>query len=311
MSALVAASPSLAGLGPPMYFGSGLVLEDRSYWRAKFVLGRVLGGLRGVKAANGWVGPCPLPVVVGNGEGESEGKITKGWWRVHARDVTFKKPEHMPSHADADEGASFSNLDRVAGETSKADWVRTIGDQSKWIVPIGPSAAPDVVEFRAIRLKPLRKVADPGVGLDGNGSESGEGPNASVPVSEPEEAEPMHRASVELAVNGAAVSFTLYNAPVFVAAPRCIDGPHAVHERDLPKLQHIRRVGQLSGYVQNDERVLVIDATGQGECELAARAWCAEYGQHAVVRRAAGTCFACAVRAASHQGLGLGCLIWA
>ncbi|KZL78848.1 tpr domain containing protein [Colletotrichum incanum] len=308
MSALVAASPSLSSLGAPRHFSSGLVLDDRSYWRARFVMGRVLGGLRGVKAANGWVGPCPLPLGVGDGEGE--GKITKGWWRVHARDVAFKIPEHLPSHADADEGASFSNLDRVAGETSKADWIRTIGDQSKWIVPIGPSGAPDVVEFRALRLKPLRKAADPGVAVDGSGPgdgvlNTGEGEGSDVPE-ETETVEPMQRASIELAINGAAVSFIFYNSPVFVAAPRCIDGPHAVHERDLPKLQHIQRVSQLPGYIHSDERVLIIDATGQGECELAARAWCAEYGQHAVVRRAAGTCFACAVMAASHQGLGLG-----
>ncbi|KAJ0161136.1 Heterokaryon incompatibility protein S [Colletotrichum tanaceti] len=324
MSALVAASPSIAGLGPPRYFASGLVLSDRSYWRAKFVLGRVLGGLRGVKAANGWVGPCPLPVVGGAAGGTT---VTKGWWRVQARDVAFKVPQRLPSHADADEGASFSNLGRVAGGTSKADWVRTIGDQSKWVIPVGPSGAPDVVEFRALGLKPLRRAAaDPGVdsgsrdGVDGmfNPSEVGPASGASEETETETETgtaesavEPLQRASIELTVNGAAVSFTIYNTPVFVAAPRCIDGPHAVHERDLPKLQHIRRVGQLAGYIHSDERVLVIDATGQGEGELAARAWCAEYGQHAVVRRAAGTCFACAVMAASHQGLGLGCLIWA
>ncbi|WQF81601.1 Putative prion-inhibition and propagation, HeLo domain, HeLo domain superfamily [Colletotrichum destructivum] len=322
MSALVAASPSIAGLGAPRYFASGLVLNDRSYWRAKFVLGRVLGGLRGVKAANGWVGPCPLPVV---GAAAGENTITKGWWRVQARDVAFKIPQHLPSHADADEGASFSNLGRVAGGTSKADWVRTIGDQSKWVIPVGPSGAPDVVKFRALRLKSVRRATDPGVdpgsgdsvdGMFNMGGEVGLPGASEETVTETETAEsavePLQRASIELTVNGADVSFTIYNTPVFVAAPRCINGPHAVHERDLPKLQHIRRIGQLAGYIHSDdERVLVIDATGQGEGELAARAWCAEYGQHAVVRRAPGTCFACAVMAASHQGLGLGCLIWA
>ncbi|TQN72551.1 Heterokaryon incompatibility protein S, partial [Colletotrichum shisoi] len=288
MSALVAASPSIAGLGAPRYFASGLVLNDRSYWRAKFVLGRVLGGLRGVKAANGWVGPCPLPVV---GAAAGETTIAKGWWRVQARDVAFKIPQRLPSHADADEGASFSNLGRVAGGTSKADWVRTIGDQSKWVIPVGPNGAPDVVKFRALRLKSVRRAADPGVDSDSGDKVDGMSNTGEVgPAGASEETvteEPLQRASIELTVNGADVSFTIYNTPVFVAAPRCIDGPHAVHERDLPKLQHIRRIGQLAGYIHSDdERVLVIDATGQGEGELAARAWCAEYGQHAVVRRA-------------------------
>jgi len=293
MSSLVAATPSLSSLGAPIYYASGLVLEDRSYWRVKFVLGRVLGGLRGVKAANGWVGPCPLPV------GLQDSKISKGWWRVQARDVAFQLPERLPSHADADEGAAFSGLGRVAGQTSKSEWIRTIGDPSKWVVPVGPSGTPDVVEFRALRLRPL-----------GDATLRAGKVETSDPA--PDGPEPMQRASVELTINSAPVVFTIYSNPVFVAAPRCMDGPHAVHERDLPKLQLVRRVSELPGHHRSDnERVLIIDATGQGECELAARAWCAEYGQHAVVRRGTGPCFACAVLAASRQGLGLGCVIWA
>ncbi|KAK4120180.1 hypothetical protein N657DRAFT_683763 [Parathielavia appendiculata] len=92
--------------------------------------------------------------------------------------------------------------------------------------------------------------------------------------------EPQHLAVLNLIISGKAVSFPIYSNPIFVAAPRCIDGAHPVHERDLPMMQDILRVGQLSGHIHNNHRVLVIDAKGVADCELAARAWCAGYDQH-------------------------------
>lgn len=307
--ALVQASPGLSVPGPPTYFNFGLVLDDRSYWRSLFVLGRVFGGLRGVKAANGWVGPCPLPVE----DDDSKSKIATGWWRVHARDLTFKPPKGWPSDADGDGGAYFAGMAPVAGQTSQTGWIRAASDQSKWVVPVGPSDAPDTVEFRELRLSRLRNVPAMAYipGFRAAKGHFGTGDDGELlGVEDSDNLNPTLRASVELRINGAPVSFTLHNNPVFVAAPRCIDGPHAVPERDLPKLRHILRVSQLPDKECSDERVLVIDATGRGECELAARAWCAKKGLHAVVRRGPGTCFACAVMAASSHGLGLGCLIW-
>ena len=58
-----------------------------------------------------------------------------------------------------------------------------------------------------------------------------------------------------------------------------------------------------------DDDVMVINATGRG-AEVLARAWCSERGRNAVIRRAGGPCFVCAVRAASKAGLGVGVLIW-
>jgi len=54
---------------------------------------------------------------------------------------------------------------------------------------------------------------------------------------------------------------------------------------------------------------MIINATGKG-AEVLARAWCSERGRNAVIRRAGGPCFVCAVRAAGKRGLGLGTLIW-
>lgn len=312
MNALVAATPSIASLGGPQYFESGLALDERSYWRAKYVVGRVLGGIRGIRAANGWIGPCPIPIM-GAGDGE---KVKRGWWRVQARDTAFALKERIPSHVDGDESGLFSDLNRVGGESSRAEWVRTVADPSKWVIPVGPSHASDVVAFRALRLKkPDRNTISndiQGIGPSTGGEDKQAAPDALKSPAENDEAgeETQYRAVLELTINQRPVSFILYNNPVFIAAPRCVDGPHAVHERDVSKLQHIIGVSQLPGHLHTDDRVLIIDATGQGEAELAARAWCAEFGQHAIVRRGGGTCFACAVRAAGAEGLGVGCLIW-
>ncbi|KAJ5151341.1 uncharacterized protein N7482_010593 [Penicillium canariense] len=291
MAALVAATPSLQHLGAAQYYTSGLVLSDRSYWRSKTVLGRVLGGMKGVRAANGWVGPCPAPVDV-RGKG-----LKEGWWRICARDVAFNgfMTRDQPTSQ-----SRFPPLHRREADSTAAEWIRGMVDRSEWAVPVGPCESSDHVEFSAVRLQKL------GSGL----------PDAPVPAHgedergvEGVEPEAEQRAVLELCINGQPASFTLYSNPVFLMAPECIDGPHAVHQQDLSKMQHILKTSQLPGYVHDDTRVLIIDATGQGECELAARAWCSQYGQHAIVTRGQQPCFACAIKAASQGGLVIGCII--
>ena len=275
MSAMVLSTLSLKSLGTAQYFASGLVLDDRSYWRSKTVIGRVLGGLKKIKAANCWVGPCPVPTAAGEGKG-----LAKGWWRVLSKDIAFEL-KVSPSRS-------------TMNQTWEANRARIMGDSSKWTLPTGPSNSTDTVEFRALRLRKLV-----------HGEEGG------PPAGSEEEAEPPHRAIVDLTINGQPASFTLHSNPVFIAAPMCVNGPHWVHEQDRPKLQHILGVSQLPGHVHSGEKILIINAAGSGECELAARAWCSEVGQHAIVRREPGACFACTVKAAGPEGLGIGCLIWA
>ncbi|KAJ5689115.1 hypothetical protein N7462_003507 [Penicillium macrosclerotiorum] len=291
MAALVAATPSIQHLESAQYYMSGLILQDRSYWRVKSVLGRVLGGMKGVRAGNGWAGPFPRPVA------SSTEEIADGWWRVHARDVAFNR--FMPRDQPAD-GGRFPPFLRREENSTKADWIRGINDRSEWVVPLGPRNLSDKVEFQAIKL---RKI----------GLTSPEPTQASTTTlqntNEQQQPEPEQRAVLELRINDKLVEFTLYSNPIFVAAPQCVDGPHAVQKQDYEKLQNVLSVSQLPGYVHNEKRVLIIDASGQGECELAARAWCSENGQHAVLARGHGTCLACAVKAASQGGLAIGCVI--
>jgi hypothetical protein len=292
MAALVAATPSLRHLEAAEYYGSGLVLKDRSYWRAKTVLGRVLGGMKGCRAANGWIGPYPAP------EDVRGASLKEGWWRVHARNVAFTRFMSRDQPAEVRRFAAFQSCE---DNSSAAEWIRGMGNRSEWAVPIGPSESSDHVEFRALRFQKLGSALHDTTPAQGTLMES----------DGQDEPEPEQRAILDLLINDRPVSFTLYSNPVFIAAPACIDGPHAVHQQDLPKMQHILRTSQLLDHVHTDKRVLIIDATGKEECELVARAWCSQNGQHAIVVRGQGTCFACAVKAASQGALVIGCVIWA
>ncbi|KAF7172146.1 hypothetical protein CNMCM5623_004400 [Aspergillus felis] len=207
MASLVAATPSLAHLGDARYYISGLVVGDRSYWPAKSVLGRVLGAMKETRAANGWVGPFPRPV------GLQAEDIADGWSQVHARDVTFNG--HLLPEDQSGDSGRFPMFRHRDEESNASSWLRGLADRSKWVVPVGPSKSLDKVDFRAIKLKTIEE----------NSNE--------------EETEPRQRAALELLINDQSVEFTLYSNPVFVTAPKCIDGPHAAHQDDLPKMQNI------------------------------------------------------------------------
>ena len=57
----------------------------------------------------------------------------------------------------------------------------------------------------------------------------------------------------------------------------------------------------------DDKTVLVLDARGDSDRELLARAWCAEKGFHALIGRVERTCLACSIREA--RGLGINIVI--
>ena len=116
--------------------------------------------------------------------------------------------------------------------------------------------------------------------------------------------------------NEEAITYKLFTNPVFVTPPSCDMGPkgdHEVHIRELPRYQkNIWSVERLKDHTvedSGDDEVMVINATGNG-AEVLARAWCAERGKCAVIRRPGGPCFVCAVRAAGKPSLGTSVLIW-
>jgi len=72
-------------------------------------------------------------------------------------------------------------------------------------------------------------------------------------------------------------------------------------------------VADLKSAYPSGERLLVINALGEGD-EVVARAWCAERGKHAIIRRETtgqSCCFTCASGlATTYSGLSINVLIW-
>ena len=113
-----------------------------------------------------------------------------------------------------------------------------------------------------------------------------------------------HRASIAFSIDDDenTVTFVLYMNPVLPACrPMGENGTHEVHLRELPRFQKNTWTVEMllvKDHMPDDDEVMIINATGKGS-EMLARAWCAERGKNAIIRRTGGPCFVCAVRGAS------------
>lgn len=283
MCCLVLATPSIRNIGSALYYNNGIVVGDRSYWPKRTVLGRVLAGLRNPKSTCGWIGPVPAP----------RGFQT-GWIFLNARPVTFA----MPVNDDLTEGSleilGFSEADAA---TDPEGMLRDLTDLNKWNPPTNISARTlrtgiaGTVRLNAIRLE---EVTLSGTVATTTGAQ--------------------YRAILDFKVHDRLVTFMLYSNPVFVHVPKCAGTTHPIHERLVQK--HFANI-VLAKDLKNPgiilppaEALTIIDATEPGE-EAMARAWCAESGRHAVVRKNGIGCFTCATSLATKRtGLGFGVLIW-
>lgn len=198
---------------------------------------------------------------------------------------------------------------RIKEGEDEMSYLLEMKDKSKWFAPASTVRDLTTVTIAAVRLKKLP--------LDS--SIAAQLANKSISEEEARNSE-KYRASIAFTFdnNTTTVTYTLYTNPVFVTPPACYPpagGTHHIHERekhlfDLP----VWTVDQLKNHTPDDDEggVMVINATGKG-AEVVARAWCAERGKCAIVRKAKGPCYVCALTAASrgHGGLGFGVLIWA
>jgi hypothetical protein len=113
------------------------------------------------------------------------------------------------------------------------------------------------------------------------------------------------------------VKFQVDFNPVFVTPPPCSlperETVPRLHRRELEryKTNHVLVSELLHFNPRTVDRgeVVVINATAPG-AEVVARAWCAQFGRAAIIRKAGGACFSCAVKAASRYGLRAEVLIW-
>ncbi|KIM22049.1 hypothetical protein M408DRAFT_29056 [Serendipita vermifera MAFF 305830] len=288
---LVLSTPSLAKeLGTAHYFDHGLSLPKQSYWRSRTVLGRVLGGLPGVKFACGWIGPCP-PI---ESPHRKYIRLKARWVAPPRKDgnITWIGP------FESDDGDETTHLRE--GEDIQ-QWMAEIRDESSWAIPQPPVRQMTTCSVVSIRVKKLPL----------NTSFAAK----SNKMSEAEiDDETEYRASVEFKIdNEPPVKYTLYTNPVFVTLPACKGPAHPVHMRELPKFRrnilNVEELKEAEAADYEENGLIVINATGRG-AETVARAWCSERGRNAVIRANGGPCFVCAYDAASRKGLAVGVLIW-
>jgi tetratricopeptide (TPR) repeat protein len=307
MAALVMCTPSISkSIGVSHYYDCGVSLPKRSYWRARTVLGRVLGCLPGVISLCGWIGPCP-PVEVASSTSK-ESKANPRYVRLKTRrnspiEYTPASEDgviHLRSHKDTYQAT------RMGPDEEVEHYLAEMKDPDKWMTPQPPVREVSICSIEAIKLKKLP--------LDINIAAR----QANREMSEEDiDKETEYRASIVFKMddNETSVTYTLYTNPVFITPPPCHIEPnncHEVHLREFPKYQqNIWTVDRLKDHTSEDvtEDVMVINATGKG-AEVLARAWCSDRGRNAIIRRVGGPCFVCAVRSASKAGLGVGILIW-
>lgn len=120
----------------------------------------------------------------------------------------------------------------------------------------------------------------------------------STTLSSPVVSHPLHVSYPHKVVSAASISDPTFSVPFTVSAsnqPTCSSST-------------LLKDGHDAGADQNDPKmILVIDARGNPDAQLLARAWCAEKGYHAVIGRVERTCLACCIREA--RGLGVNVVI--
>lgn len=287
LCSLIELSPSVTNLHLAPSTEHGLSLPQCSYWRSRSVLGRVLGAWPGVSELCGWIGPCP-PVVLDHAV--SKKKIAAHILCDPALVPTIKTPDALL--ADPDQRLAHW---RLRPNEDIQSYVSEMTNEKSWTVPRPPTQELKPVAVKAIRLRQLSFRPD--------STDRDVEYKATIDFSF------VLRKIVPLTK---VVSFTLYANPIFVSLPACRGGDHAVHAREMQQYDvsviPVHNLRDHNGKVEKG-RLVVINATCNGG-ELMARAWCAERGRNAVVRRPGGPCYTCALRGASKGGVAVEVLIW-
>ncbi|EGE03427.1 hypothetical protein TEQG_02463 [Trichophyton equinum CBS 127.97] len=300
MATLIHSSPSTRQLGPAQDYEDGVSLPAKSYFRLRTVLGRVLGCHPGCKSICGWIGPCP-PINFISSQPVSA-SVEARYIRLKARKIPPLRYPPRTSEKAVDQTYyhyQFKFMSQQPDEeTSK--YMKSIHDPNQWITPQPPFRQSSTIAMKSVNLENI----------------PAEDSNQALVESTTE-----YQSSITFEVDGSLVTYTLLTNPVFTSPPACRPGPHGeqhkVHFRELHRFsrQHVYNVTRLGEYLGTPSEedaidIMVINATGTGDAEMLARAWCAERGKKAVIRKAGGPCYTCAVRAASKGALGTGVLIW-
>jgi tetratricopeptide (TPR) repeat protein len=331
MTALITWTPTVRKkVGGAYYEQCGLSLSTCSYWRVRSIMGRVLGCLPGTVSLCGWIGPCP-PVKFRSSRSTSETSSSRSTSetirRVQIQALrlpTPSKPIGFDDDIHAQEIDVSSLLNNLPVSENTPAYVADMMNWSKWVIPDTPVRDHSTYSIKCISLfKAPRKVCYNKKARVAEGPETHQMAAATSSGNRWESQDVKDDNKLKYI---AIISFTkdgseeincfLFSNPIFVDLPPCrpnTSNGHEVHVRDLNDYQNIWSIDELMKGTRDDfngnKRVMVINATGNG-AETVARAWCAEHGRHAVIRRAAGPCLVCSVRAASKEGLDTRVVIW-
>ena len=323
MASLVSCTPSIGNPLLPRHVNCGLVMPNVTYWRIRTGLGRVIGSVPGVISQNGWLGPCPNVELYPPLITESE---KARWIVIRSRPVPHNLP--APSLLGDDDDDDDPEV-QYNGEEDIEAYVAEMENPENWTLLEPPKPDFSKCEPKSIRLTGVDPSED---GSEADGEEEGE-PGVETKTE-------YYAASIEFQLSSAnderetekSVTFNITSDPVFISCPPCHPpegkSGHEFHVRQHMVYKHkVWTVEELrerkpedvhDGDGDNDDDsdgydkcspVIVINATGNGT-ETLARAWCAEHGKSAIVRRQGGMCFSCAVRAAGIKGARVGVLIW-
>ncbi|KAF3894273.1 HeLo domain-containing protein [Trichophyton interdigitale] len=300
MATLIHSSPSTRQLGPAQDYEDGVSLPAKSYFRIRTVLGRVLGCHPGCKSICGWIGPCP-PINFISSQPVSA-SVEARYIRLKARKIPPLRYPPRTSEKAVDQTYyhyQFMFMGQQPDEET-SEYMKSIHDPNQWITPQPPFRQSSIIAMKSVNLENI----------------PAEDSHQALVESTTE-----YQSSITFEVDGSLVTYTLLTNPVFISPPACRPGPHGeqhkVHFRELHRFsrQHVYNVTRLGEYLGTPSEedaidIMVINATGTGDAEMLARSWCAERGKNAVIRKAGGPCYTCAVRAASKGALGTGVLIW-
>lgn len=163
MSVLVHFSSEISYLGIAPYYDSGLMLENKTYWRITSVLGRVLGAATGARACLNWVGPCPIVIKGAN-------RFKPQWIKVDTRQIPISDLASFDADLDEAEEAVPEIGDDASPEG--IDQILEMFERpSNWVAPTPPEplkyqikrARFEVVgiELEKIHRLPITSILDP------------------------------------------------------------------------------------------------------------------------------------------------------
>ncbi|KAL2799385.1 hypothetical protein BJX66DRAFT_333287 [Aspergillus keveii] len=301
MNALVACSPESARpeFGQSSFY-FGLILPGVSYWRSRTAIGRVLGAYPGVVALNGWIGPCPEVRVYLDWDNTSP-----RWIRVTSKAIAPDiRNQRFDDDSDDEDEFGPGSLQPTEDDDVES-YEKEIQDPDAWST-LSPSQVQDQTKEapEPVKLSHIRVRAEP---LEG----------AQLMTDAQRASATTYTAEIAFSMNGYIVTFPLRTTPAFITPPRCYPpeqaSAHQVHNREAERYQtRVWTAHDLQDCAADDAsafETIVICVTGGIE-EVVARAWCAREGVSAVVRRAGGPCYRCALGAAGPKGLRVGVLIW-